>query len=69
MPSRAFPVTAMAMWVRTTAVRLVNVFTIWPIEQGLTSQSEHWEKHSSKQGCVSDATDRERRLRPAQPDL
>jgi hypothetical protein len=35
MPSQAFPVTPPGIRVRTTAVRLVKLFTIWPMEQGL----------------------------------
>ncbi len=69
MPSRAFPVTPPGIRVRTTAVRLVKLFAVWPIEQGLKNQSEHWEKHSSERGCGSHATGREHCLQLGLPGL
>ena len=69
MPSRAFPVTPPGIRVRTTAVRLVKLFAIRPIERGLKNQSEHLERHSSEQDCGSDATGREHCLRLWLPGL
>ena len=69
MPSRAFPVTPPGIRVRTTAVRLVKLCAIWPIERGPKNQSEHLEKRSSKQGCGSHATGREHCLRHELPGL
>ena len=67
-PLRAFPVTPPGIRVRTTAVRLVKLFTTRPIEQDLKNQSEHFEKHSSRLGYGSDATGHEHCRRPVQPN-